>query len=120
MYWNKIGSHHAEGMVVERNPNHIVQGRVDDSKQILLPCGHRDFSVCSPTVGIFIGPIDNDVVRVWWTQVVLKIAVYYFADLGRCLIVEIVDKISSEVDVIVGSRRTIDNNSTKNTVSILR
>lgn len=50
----------------------------------------------------------------------LKVAVDNVAHLGCCLVVEIIDEISSEVHVVIGCCRPVDDDPSKHAVSILR
>lgn len=106
-------------MVVERDLDVVVDGHIDQSKEVLLALGDGDVVVLSTTLCVLVGAVDQDVVSRWRAVLALKVDERVGGNLESSLVVPIRELVDTKIDVIVGRSRSVEEHRANNTVTVL-
>jgi len=106
-------------VVINRHPEIGVHRSVDKPQAILLPLLNLDSGVLAPAVDVFVGAVQKQIVgwRRWGTSLQVRFGLQI--DLEDRLIIPICYREYTEVDIVVGRRRSVDDNLAGQTLAIL-
>lgn len=115
---NKVMSNHLEGMAIKRNTESGIDSSIDETEAVLLAGSKRDLVVGSAARCVLVLSVDQDVVTCWGRSAITAIE-----STGTGLVsgnvVPILHHLGSEVDVVVGGGRSVNNERGNHTVTVL-
>jgi len=117
--WDEISRDDCEVVAVKLDTNGVVNRGVDQSQAMLLALGKSHLGVGSCTRRVLSLAVHKNVITVWWRQVLSKVDQSDIVDIVCKTIVPIADRESAKIDIVVGSGRTVDDNSASNPHTVL-
>jgi hypothetical protein len=107
-------------VVVERDADEVVDGGVDEPEAVPLAFCHLDLAVGSAAVRVFVGAVDEDVIRIRRWSLVLQVLACDGVDLECRWIVPLLDRVHTEILVVVCRGGSIEDHGPEYAISVLR
>lgn len=117
---DEVTSNDCHIVVIERHTDVVVNGCVDQAEKVLLALRNGVFAVTTSTFSGLGSTVHNDVVSWWRWRSSLEVGIGNGFHLERSLIVPIRDLKWTEIDIVVGGSRAVNDNGTSETIAVLR